>query len=135
MDDKAKLAGYHLLKSILTPYRTRFTPTERFKNGLGFYALEQRRAQVAIVFSHPRDLRIYFLPLRAFPDLRKLVPASLARKIVSKSVFVFKTPPTVAECRAFARLLIEAVKRIEAVVALAPKLRYVDALKKTAKKR
>ena len=114
MEDAARNETYLALRALLSSYKKRFTALERYKpnKALGFYSLEHvaksARTQFAIAFAHARDVRLYFFPLRVFPELTKRVPASLAKKITNKSVFVFKKPPTSAERNADVGLLIEA---------------------------
>jgi|GEM_PF-5332053 len=130
MEDAARNETYLALRALLSSYKKRFTALERYKpnKALGFYSLEHvaksARTQFAIAFAHARDVRLYFFPLRVFPELTKRVPASLAKKITNKSVFVFKKPPTSAERNAVVGLLIDAHNLVARRRTVAPALTY-----------
>ena len=110
MDDATRTTTFLALRPIVAAHRAKLAVTDAFRKraGLGFYSLEHKipkagRAQFAVLFAHPRDVRLYLYPIRAFPKL--VVPKLLAMKIVSRSVIVWKALPTAAETKAVARLL------------------------------
>lgn len=130
MEDAARRASYLALRAILAQLRTKFTAKETYERpkALGFYSLEHvvksSRAQFAIAYAHLRDVRLYLLPLRVFPELRKRVPASLVKKLTNRSVIVFKKPPTKGELNAVLRLLIDAFNLVARRMTVAPALPY-----------
>ncbi|MFN0247487.1 MAG: hypothetical protein ACKV2T_11425 [Kofleriaceae bacterium] len=130
MDDTTRNATYVALRTVLAQWRKKFKAQEQYRpsKALGFYSLEHAvksaRAQFAIAFAHTRDVRLYVLPLRVFPELTRRVPASLAKKITSKSVVVFKKPPTKGELNAVLYLLIDAYNLVARRSTVAPGLTY-----------
>lgn len=130
MDDVARHAAYLALRGLLASYRAKLAVSEKYdkKSALGYYSLEHvaksGRAQFAIVFAHRADVRLYLLPLRVFPQIAKRIPASLAKKVVSRSVLVFKAPPTTGELNAVGRVLVEAHNLVARRQTVAPTLPY-----------
>jgi hypothetical protein len=130
-------AAFRALSPLFRRYAKMWKGRLSYKaaTALGFHAIDIPRSPgFATLFAHPADVRVYFFPLRVWPELARALPASVKKRIVSRSVFVFKDAITSADVKALTALFAAAAAKIEERRKLAPTVSYAKRSKADASK-